>query len=477
MNIWQILEIDPTSDQKLIKRAYVRRLKECHPEDDQAAFMELNAAYEYAKQYAHYDYEDQLYEPGRTEQATDLPIEITTDSPPQPSEPVDTAEAEIPDHVSDFLDFFALRVDSDVSVFGQGEAELSQQESEALDELCIKLDQLFNDASKFKKLESWSELFGEPALESAKLKRYFVYTLLDAIRGHIEKHRELNHFTPRITLKIADFFSPESQSDGPALVDELVFKFEKMRELAKKASRVIEIQLEDRNVWWPLKIMSDPSGRVTRTGYFTALVLLMIAYFSALGIFADSIKAANAQEQLFDISKLESVNAEQSEMLPQPGAQFDSMHGDRTTKFNDRDEAIVESALPYKRSEYAVNLTRSIAPPQPIIQDYGPGPRAYNFDSSVEFTLSDYINPLWIINTVAVWALFCLTSRRLHDSGNSGWVIAMILVPYLGIIAIAMYVMFPSEMDENDYGVYPGPWQETMGQFRIDIYKLFRDLH
>lgn len=52
MTPWAILRIEPTGDERDIKRAYARLLKNTRPEDDPAAFQELRDAYEYALNHA-----------------------------------------------------------------------------------------------------------------------------------------------------------------------------------------------------------------------------------------------------------------------------------------------------------------------------------------------------------------------------------------------------------------------------------------
>lgn len=54
MNVWSILGIQATSDEREIKRAYARKLKTTRPEDDPRAFQELRDAYQATLQLARF---------------------------------------------------------------------------------------------------------------------------------------------------------------------------------------------------------------------------------------------------------------------------------------------------------------------------------------------------------------------------------------------------------------------------------------
>lgn len=55
MNIWDVLEIEATTEVSAIKKAYARKLKIYHPEDDPEGYQRLREAYDSALKYATYN--------------------------------------------------------------------------------------------------------------------------------------------------------------------------------------------------------------------------------------------------------------------------------------------------------------------------------------------------------------------------------------------------------------------------------------
>lgn len=52
MNIWNILQIEPTADRKMIRQAYAARSRIVHPEEKPEEFRLLYEAYQEALEYA-----------------------------------------------------------------------------------------------------------------------------------------------------------------------------------------------------------------------------------------------------------------------------------------------------------------------------------------------------------------------------------------------------------------------------------------
>ena len=50
MNNWDVLGIDPTTDKRVIKRAYAKMLAKYHPEEFPEKFEEISRAYMWALQ-------------------------------------------------------------------------------------------------------------------------------------------------------------------------------------------------------------------------------------------------------------------------------------------------------------------------------------------------------------------------------------------------------------------------------------------
>ncbi|MDT0001705.1 molecular chaperone DnaJ [Listeria cossartiae subsp. cayugensis] len=63
MTVWEILQIEKTTDKRAIKRAYAKALKYTHPDDDPAAFQKLKESFDIALKYQESDWDMDDFEP------------------------------------------------------------------------------------------------------------------------------------------------------------------------------------------------------------------------------------------------------------------------------------------------------------------------------------------------------------------------------------------------------------------------------
>ncbi|WP_246693614.1 DUF805 domain-containing protein [Mesorhizobium sp. M8A.F.Ca.ET.142.01.1.1] len=45
--------------------------------------------------------------------------------------------------------------------------------------------------------------------------------------------------------------------------------------------------------------------------------------------------------------------------------------------------------------------------------------------------------------------------RRLHDVGLTGWLAILCFLPYVGLLAIVVFGLIPSQVGDNKYGPVP----------------------
>ena len=60
------------------------------------------------------------------------------------------------------------------------------------------------------------------------------------------------------------------------------------------------------------------------------------------------------------------------------------------------------------------------------------------------------LDVIWFLVTMVPW--FCLTARRLHDTGRSNWNACWILLPLVGVIILIVYFCQPGQKKANKWG-------------------------
>ncbi|MCT9089852.1 DUF805 domain-containing protein [Streptomyces sp. ASQP_92] len=63
--------------------------------------------------------------------------------------------------------------------------------------------------------------------------------------------------------------------------------------------------------------------------------------------------------------------------------------------------------------------------------------------------------PVVIYTVATILPNLAVTVRRLHDTGRSGWVVLVNLIPFFGMVILLLMCANESSTDES-YGPYPG---------------------
>lgn len=63
--------------------------------------------------------------------------------------------------------------------------------------------------------------------------------------------------------------------------------------------------------------------------------------------------------------------------------------------------------------------------------------------------------------------LIAVTVRRLHDSGKSGWLVLLRLIPYIGRFAVLVMLLLEGDIYENKYGDNPRKMDDTVKNMEV----------
>ena len=61
----------------------------------------------------------------------------------------------------------------------------------------------------------------------------------------------------------------------------------------------------------------------------------------------------------------------------------------------------------------------------------------------------------WVINIILIVATLAVGARRLHDTGKSGWLQLLYLLPCIGPIILIIFWAMPGNVGDNTYGAPP----------------------
>lgn len=168
MSCWNVIGIARTCDISAIRKAYARRLRQCHPEEDPVGYQRLREAYEEALSIAKlsddFDFSDEICDKryaGAQEHPWSGENRMDTECETRFDEGLD----EVP-QVDEEDDLSFIENDSDIDAF--------IKEAEAL----------YSDFSQRVKKEKWEELFTAEVLWDLEKKEYLDWRMMGFLREH-----------------------------------------------------------------------------------------------------------------------------------------------------------------------------------------------------------------------------------------------------------------------------------------------------
>ncbi len=198
MNCWKLLDLKPTNDRKLIKRAYAKKLKAMNPECDIVGFQALRKAYEdaisFLGQSAKYYENTNFDEAESTSVDIDL-VQRGNDAPIAPFESpslYNSSEVQNSSHFSDIV-ITERRHDTD--------------RWEQVDHYLYAVDQLLHDPVNKYDPDSWTSLWQHDYLSQLALKEILFYQLFDYFIDKTPSIKEIeqgNRFIPDFLLPMYD---------------------------------------------------------------------------------------------------------------------------------------------------------------------------------------------------------------------------------------------------------------------------------
>ncbi|VUD59407.1 hypothetical protein TDB9533_02669 [Thalassocella blandensis] len=211
---WDVLEIEPTTDKKTIKRAYTSLIKQYNPETQADKFQALRQAYEEALQFSQHS--DYAFNQHDTEQHhSNAPIATQTEDVPlsDGTHPIDASSEISPDTQAQTLDPDLVFCDEVNTVWEDENLRYQQKEWERL----FARDELLDLEAKEK---LWLKMFGFLAFEA---EPKLIYSHPNLLIFMVKSLDEIFHWS-RDELRLQRYFDEESIQKVLYLVDSQRFR-------------------------------------------------------------------------------------------------------------------------------------------------------------------------------------------------------------------------------------------------------------
>jgi len=186
MNIWKVLKISPTSDIRLIKEAYAKQSRLCHPEDNPEMWQKINTAYRMALQNANYTAFRQKHYGDKSK------FSVDSDAAPQSIQPDRYKVVQETAQEDDWFDF---------EIPKPPELSLSQQETENIYDALQYTAALVNDQYIRGNHSEWKKLLNSQVYTEVRENPGFLNSLAALLRNRV------GYLKPKTQTEIFYYFN------------------------------------------------------------------------------------------------------------------------------------------------------------------------------------------------------------------------------------------------------------------------------
>jgi tetratricopeptide (TPR) repeat protein len=167
MTSWEILGIEPTDNSSIIKKAYAKKLKVHHPEDDPEGYQRLREAFDKIMKQQKVMASSKREQSGEEQDNRELAIEKMT-IPEENAEQIVDEDFTQP---SPFVDLNHI-------------ADGFHKKEAMVDEFMSKVETLYHDFPSRIEIDNWVELLNSDVIWNLELKRKLSFRLLDFVVEH-----------------------------------------------------------------------------------------------------------------------------------------------------------------------------------------------------------------------------------------------------------------------------------------------------
>ncbi|MBP3041681.1 hypothetical protein J9303_19765 [Bacillaceae bacterium Marseille-Q3522] len=182
MSAWDILEIEPTNNLAIIKKAYAKKLKIYHPEDDPEGYQRLREAYDRAVKRQKYTSREERRvitesEEIQAKHQENPSVEESTLADTEQIEEYENEPLETTQFQDDYFDI------DEVPTFSFADYE-NQQHEDPVDAFVSKAKNLYQDFHVRIDADKWDELLNSDVMWNIKLKGKISERLLSFFQEH-----------------------------------------------------------------------------------------------------------------------------------------------------------------------------------------------------------------------------------------------------------------------------------------------------